>query len=69
MKFVLVLSPVSPELVFVAVTGGVVVMLVEVVEAACVVELSMAVVVLFVFASVSEPSEVEPDIVVEAEAK
>lgn len=34
MKFVLDLSPVITEVVFVVVTGGVVVMLVEVVEAA-----------------------------------
>lgn len=69
--FVLVLSPVSTEVVFVVVMGGVVVMFVEVVEAALVIEPSMAgvVVISLVFASVSEPSEVEPDIVVEAEAE
>lgn len=67
-KFVFVLSPVSTEVVFV---GGVVVMFVEVVEAALVVEASMAgvVVLSLVFTSVSEPSEVEPDIVVEAKAE
>lgn len=71
MKFVLVLSPVSTEVVFVVVMGGVVVMFVEVVEAAFVVEPSMAgvVVLSLVFTSVSEPSKVGPDIVVEAEAE
>lgn len=70
-KLVFILSPVSTEVVFVVVMGGVVVMFVEVVEAALVVEASMAgvVVLSLVFTSVSEPSEVEPDIVVEAEAE